>query len=76
MWNIPENDLLRILPWAILAALCLWGLVSPRTQWTALWGWQRRYRAVDERDRPSFVRVRMILPLILCLVIGVPMALL
>ncbi|EWS82454.1 hypothetical protein BF93_11095 [Brachybacterium phenoliresistens] len=73
MWYVPENDLLRVAPFAVVAALCLWGLISPRTSWRLLWGWQQRYRRVEERDRPALVRRQLLLPLILAVVLGLVM---
>ncbi|MBO0891658.1 MAG: hypothetical protein J2P14_12125 [Acidothermales bacterium] len=73
MWvqYIPDERIWRELPVVLLAALSVWGLVSPRTQWPVLWGWQRRYRHLQEpRERAETIRRSVIVPLIIGVVLG------
>jgi len=73
MWvhHIPEARLWRELPVVLVAALSVWGLASPRTQWPVLWGWQRRYRGLrDPQERAQTVRRLLIAPLILSIILG------
>jgi len=74
MWvnHIPDERFWRELPVLLVAALSVWGLASPRTQWPVLWGWQRRYRDLrDPQERAQTVRRTLVVPLILCILLGV-----
>lgn len=70
MWHVPENALLRVLPFALVAALSLWGLIAPGSNWRLLWGWQKRFQHVAVGDRDSYVRRHMIAPLVLSVILG------
>lgn len=74
MWAnyIPDDPLLRALPFGFVAAICLWGLISPRTQGPILWRWQRQYRQLDKNPaaRDELIRRQSTLPFIVSIVVG------
>lgn len=74
MWagNIPDDQFWRLLPLAIVVALCLWGMIWPRSQWRLLWGWQSRYHHVAGADeRARLVRRSLVVPLIVSIIAGI-----
>lgn len=69
--HLPASPWIRGIPFLIVAALSLWGLVSPRSQWRVLWGWQPRYRNIkDQYARDALVRRSSTVPLLISIVMG------
>lgn len=59
-----------VVPCALVVAACTWGLLSPLSQWRAMWARQHRFAHLSEHAGVELVRRSSVFPLVLAAAIG------